>query len=55
MIDALATGLVRPVRWCDALAQLEADGLDRHFVAPPARVLRGLVRRTLDPALVASI
>lgn len=43
--DVLVRGLLEPVRWSAALDHLVARGLSRLTVAPPARVLTGLVRR----------
>ncbi len=50
--DALAQALVSPVRWVDVLRRLRADGARRFIDVGPGRVLAGLVRRTLDDALV---
>lgn len=42
--DVLARGLVAPVRWVETLRALDVD---RVVLAPPARLSRALVRRTL--------
>lgn len=51
----LADGLVRPVRWVETLSAIRGE-VDALVIAPPARILRGLVRRTLGSQLpVATI
>lgn len=50
--DALAAALVSPVRWAEVLGRLRAEGARRFIDVGPGRVLAGLVRRTLDDALV---
>jgi malonyl CoA-acyl carrier protein transacylase len=44
----LVEALIRPVRWRQTLLALRRAGADRFVEAGPGRVLRGLVRRTLD-------
>jgi malonyl CoA-acyl carrier protein transacylase len=44
----LADALVRPVRWRETLLALHEAGVRRYLDAGPGKVLRGLVRRTLD-------
>ena len=43
--NVLVESLVRAVRWSDTVDRLVASGLERIVVAPPSRVLTGLVRR----------
>ena len=50
--DLLAAALVRPVRWLEALRRLEVAGIRRFVDVGPGRVLAGLVKRTLDGAVV---
>lgn len=47
LVEALAEGLVGPVRFTEVLARLEADGVTRVVVAAPSRVVRSLIRRNL--------
>ena len=50
--DLLAAALVRPVRWLEALRRLEAAGIRRFVDVGPGKILAGLVKRTLDGAVV---
>lgn len=47
IVEALASGPVRTVRWVEALRAVGARGIEQVLVAAPSRVLRALVRRTL--------
>lgn len=51
VVDALATGLVSPVRWVDTLRALAPLGVTRIVLAPPDRLSRSLARRTLGNAM----
>jgi [acyl-carrier-protein] S-malonyltransferase len=44
----LVEALVRPVRWRETLIALQRAGAERFVEAGPGKVLRGLVRRTLE-------
>lgn len=49
IVDALATGLVRPVRWVETLRALaQGAGVTDVVALAPSRLARSLVRRTLD-------
>lgn len=52
IVQVLVESLVRPVRWLDTVDRLVASGLERIVVAPPSRVLTGLVRRGSARALL---
>ena len=45
MPEALATGLVSPVRFLDAVRAMEVSGVDRAVLVAPSRTARSLVRR----------
>jgi malonyl CoA-acyl carrier protein transacylase len=48
--DALAASLTSPIRWTAVLGRLEELGVTRYLDVGPAKVLAGLVRRTVDGA-----
>jgi [acyl-carrier-protein] S-malonyltransferase len=45
--DALASSLVRPIRWTAVLGKLDQLGVRRYLDVGPGKVLAGLVKRTL--------
>jgi [acyl-carrier-protein] S-malonyltransferase len=53
--EALATALVQPVRWINAMRTLRQLGAIRFVDVGPGKVLAGLVRRTIDDAEVETL
>lgn len=51
----LVSGLVRPVRFREALASLVSRGVAAFIVVGPARALRGIVRRNAPAARVWAV
>jgi malonyl CoA-acyl carrier protein transacylase len=50
--DSLAASLVSPIRWTAVMRRLESVGVRRYIDVGPGKVLAGLVRRTIEGALV---
>lgn len=53
--EALASALVEPVRWIDAMRKLRQLGATRFVDVGPGKVLAGLVRRTIGDAEVETL
>lgn len=55
VLDALADGLLRPVRWREVQASLAADGVTHLVEVGPGGVLAGLARRTVPDLEVRTV
>jgi [acyl-carrier-protein] S-malonyltransferase len=53
--EALASALVKPVHWINAMRTLRQLGATRFIDVGPGKVLAGLVRRTIDDAEVETL
>jgi [acyl-carrier-protein] S-malonyltransferase len=53
--EALASALVKPVHWINAMRTLRQLGATRFVDVGPGKVLAGLVRRTIDDAEVETL
>ena len=54
-VDALMRQVASPVRWCESIEAMLADGIDTFVEVGPGRVLSGLVRRINRRARVLNV